>query len=158
MTVGKWARMALVVAALVAAAGCDPSPETDRVGMTVTKDGSLVARLVLCDDERVEAIRLLHPHGDIVNDEDDKVLWEVRASRPATTPDRIEVGTTPPEFRERAALGEQPAESAPLVLVVKTNQASAMVVDFQPRLLTPGKTYSQGRAVPDSKWEASACR
>ena len=148
------------VAALVAAVGlvgaCDPSPETDRVGMTVTEDGRLVARFALCETETVEAIRLLRPEGEVVDDDDDDVLWTATASD-GSAMTRAEIGSTPPGFRETKTLTEEPPADEEVVLAVETNRASAMVVGFEPRLLAEGRIYSQKRSVPDKTFAADGC-
>jgi hypothetical protein len=108
---------------------CDPVPPLGRIGLTSEAD-HLQLRFVLCSGETVMRIRLFEIHGDSVPDEDDVVIWEIRANEPK----RLEVfivGDTPPGFEEIVPIAHDPRPNMLYSFTVDSTQQRVAALGFK---------------------------
>jgi hypothetical protein len=119
---------------------CDPVPPLDRIGLTSEAD-HLQLRYVLCPEEIVTRIRLFEIHGDSVPDEDDVVIWEIRANEP----ERLEVfvvGDTPSGYEEIVPIAHDPRPNMLYSFTVDSTRQRVAALGFKTDQLEDGRVLT----------------
>lgn len=130
------------------AVGCDPYIGLGQQAMGVSRaaGGHVLLRWVSCRGEVLERVRLILVVGDdpAVGDEDDRVLWEIVASKGVQpTPSRIVVGDTPRGFEEAKPLTVPIRPGQPYAIFIDSNYARGLdVVEFDLGSLRADRIFS----------------
>ena len=120
---------------------CDPVPSLDRIGLTSGAD-HLQLRYVLCPEEIVTRIRLFEIHGDSVPDEDDLVIWEIRANEPKRR-EVFVVGDTPSGYEEIVPLAHDPRPNMLYSFTVDSTRQSIVALGFKSDQLEGGRVLTR---------------
>lgn len=145
------------LAAVTIFQGCDPGVPNTRTGFTRSDDGTLIVQQVLCDGERVVALRLYAMANDLViGDDDDTLIWEVRStSEAASTQSEFTVGRAPRGFVERTPLSALPSDDGDIGVIVDLNRGRTAGRATVGEIET-GRVVQDDRAMTTSRFRTSA--
>jgi hypothetical protein len=107
---------------------CDPA--SPPIGATLGASRSIELVVLTCPNERIESLRVVVVHGNVVDDGDDEVLWGVASG--SSEQRRFMVGAVPESFAEDARLVRQLPEHltlAALAIVDQSERVSSFRVD-----------------------------
>lgn len=154
--IGGWMSLRHLVLAL-AAAFLMPAcvDDFEQGAVTVSDEGVLRVLHHPCGrDNVVFGVRLLIPVGNIIEDGDDIVLWEVVAvdSFTSSLVEMFEPGNIPPGYRETVRLQDVPEKGDEVVIYLDTRHSGDGGIGFEWGSLSPGTLLTDVGPKSRSQW------
>jgi hypothetical protein len=142
-------------------AGCDPLLPDAGVGVSLEEGGQIRIHLALCPGEMVSRIALVTTRDNVVGNEDDLVLWEIRPTADGGNEGRgfrvLEalVGVDPDGFDETVALTE-PIPRRDQLDIFKDTSQTEQIASFEVAELSIGSILSEDEMWSEAEFVSRA--
>jgi hypothetical protein len=133
---------------------CDQLPKSPGLAVTTSRNGApFAASISLCEDDRVEAVRVVRSENFVIGDDDDEVLWRIDATT-RTSEVLLEYSQVPSGFEQTRP--PAPITAGEKISVVVDAASGDQFESFQPEDLSADVYVSDGVDLTLDDFEAQA--
>lgn len=145
--------------ALLGLISCDEATSQLRMGLSSFAGGTDIRiHFVTCRSERVVSVALLRRRGELVGDQDDEVLWQIRSAK-GSQQSLYLAGITPTGFELIVPMNGESLHPPPIAAKIQTTAIPSTTISFDPYDLREGAILVRdGRRMSMTDFRAQARR